>query len=447
MIHFPAFEWEADVVVCGAGTAGAVAALAAADAGAKVMVVEQFGAPGGSSTLGMVEPLMSTSVPGLPRCSYLAEEIEKRAHEMGSSTGTPYAFFDPVSLSLVLESMLHERGVEMLYHTMITDVQMKDGKIEALVVSNKSGSGLVKAKKKYIDATGDADVCFLAGLETLHGDEENHKNQPCSLRYMVGGVDLDQFWAFHQKYYAPDKPLQPRPEHFSGACTLNGGKVFPMDSVFAEAVEKGDLTAADARYWQFFTVPGRADGLAFNCPEFFGIDDITDARMLSYVQVEGKMRILRYLKFYKKYFPGFENAYLSSVANLVGVRESRRAVTEYILTMEDALSWAKFDDAIAQTNYGVDVHGMKLRTEEIKGKDANRPYYEIPFRALVVKGVSNLLVAGRNIGSEFVAQSSLRIIPTCRALGEAAGIAAALDLSDGKAVREEMIRKGAAFHP
>ncbi|MBE5782433.1 MAG: FAD-dependent oxidoreductase [Clostridiales bacterium] len=445
MKNFPAFIWEADVVVCGAGTAGSVAALAAADAGAKVMVIEQFGGPGGSSSLGQVTPLMSTHIPGECRGSYLAEEIERRAAEVGASTGTVTANFDPVMLSLVLEEMLSQRGVEMLYHTVITDVNMENGHIESLVVSNKSGSGLVKAKKKYIDATGDADVCALAGLPTLHGDEENHKNQPCSLRYMVGGVDLDAFWKYVQSFRRPGQEPLPRPEHFGGACTLNGGKFFPMDPVFQEAVEKGDLTAADARYWQFFTVPGRLDGLAFNCPEFFDIPDITDAKKISYVQVEGKKRILRYLKFYKKYFPGFENVYLASVSSMVGVRESRRAVTEYILTTEDAFNWRKFEDAIAQTNYPVDVHGMKLRNVAIEGKEGAAPYYEIPFRSLVVKDVDNLLVAGRNLGAEFVAQSSVRIIPTCRSLGEAAGIAAALDISDGKQVRAEMEKRGAKF--
>ena len=444
MKNFPAFIWEADVVVCGAGTAGTAAALAAADAGARVMVVEQFGGPGGSSALGQVTPLMSTCIPGAPRCSYLAAEMEENMAALGASTGTTVANFDPLMLSFVLEEMLSQRGVEMLYHTMVTDVQMENGHIDALVVSNKSGSGLVKAKR-FIDATGDADVCALAGLPTLHGDEETHRNQPCSLRYMMGGVDLDAFWTYVQSFRRPGEEPLPRPEHFSDACTLNGGKFFPMDPVFQEAVDKGDLTAADARYWQFFTVPGRKDGLAFNCPEFFDIPDITDAKKLSYVQVEGKKRILRYLKFYKKYFPGFEHAYLASVSGMVGVRESRRAVTEYVLTTEDAFNWRKFPDAIAQTNYPVDVHGMKLRNVAIDGREGTDPWYEIPLRALLVKDADNLLVAGRNLGAEFVAQSSVRIIPTCRALGEAAGIAAALNLRDGARVRAEMEKRGAQF--
>ncbi|MBQ6255599.1 MAG: FAD-dependent oxidoreductase, partial [Clostridia bacterium] len=147
-----------------------------------------------------------------------------------------------------------------------------------------------------------------------------------------------------------------------------------------------------------------------------------------------------------KHLPGFENAYIAQISPMVGIREGRRAVTEYVLTTEDAFFWRKFDDAVAQTNYPVDVHGRKLLNQDLARKDDEpRKYYEIPFRSLIVKGVDNLLVAGRNIGAEFIAQSSLRIIPTCRALGEAAGIAAALDLNDGSLIRAEMIKRGAEF--
>lgn len=442
----PVREWNADVVVCGAGTAGAVAALAAADAGASVIVIEQFGAPGGTSTLGLVEPLMGTKVPDHCMNSYLTKEIESRAAAIGASTGTHNAMFDPLMLSVVLECMLSERGVKMLYHTAIVDVEYDGSAIGAICVSNKSGRGRVTANKRYIDATGDGDVCALAGLPMLHGDDENHRNQPCSLRYMVGGVDLDAFWQFLWSYRHPGEPLEPRPERLSGACTLDAGKQFSLDPVFRKAVDAGDLDGDDARYWQFFSVPGRKDGLALNCPEFFDIEDVTDAEKLSMVQVEGKKRILKHLAFYKKYFPGFENVYLTSISSMVGIRESRRAVTEYILTEEDALSWKMFDDAVAQTNYAVDVHGRTLRNTSFNGRDEAHPYYEIPFRSLMVKDAANLLVAGRNVGSEFVAQSSLRIIPTCRALGEAAGLAAALDLYDGRQVRQAMMDRGADFY-
>ena len=440
-----AYEYVYDVVIVGAGTAGAAAAIAAADHGAKVLVVEQFGCAGGSGTVGLVTPLMSTHIKGNPQCSYVGAEINRRLAKENAGDGKE-CFFDPMMLSLVLEEMLSERGVTMLYHTMVTGVNVVNGHIESIHVCNISGNGIVRARSKYIDCTGDATVCDFAGLATLHGDEETHKNQPCSLRYLIDGIDTDAFW----KYLTAMRgmPDAERPENYSDAVTLSSGPHTArcLDGVFEEAVKNGDLMPEDALYWQFFTVPGRKYTIAFNCPEFFDIDDIANARNQSYVQVEGKKRILRHLRFYRSYLPGFENAYISQISGMVGIRESRRAVTEYVITTEDAYGQAKFEDSICQTNYPVDVHGKTLNNVAFE-RDANnpRPYYEIPYRSLIVKGVDNLLVAGRCLGAEFVAQSSIRVIPTCRAMGEATGIGAALNISDGKAIREEMIRKGADF--
>ena len=205
--------------------------------------------------------------------------------------------------------------------------------------------------------------------------------------------------------------------------------------------------------WGLFTLPGRKDDIAFNCPEFFDLHDADDAENLTYVQLEGKKAILRQLKFYKKHLPGFENAYIAQISSMVGIRESRRAVTDHIITNQECLMHAQFADAVCQSNYPVDIHGRKLNTYEILTY-SGKPYYEIPLRSLIVKDAQNLLVAGRNVGAEFVAQSSIRIMPTCRALGEAAGICAAMAVEkgvstlhgfDGALVREEMIRKGANF--
>ena len=288
------------------------------------------------------------------------------------------------------------------------------------------------------------------GFETLHGSEEDGKNQPMSLRYLLGGVDTQAFWDFLERLSRPNDEPRPRPENYDGAVTLNPEKPWPLKTLFLQAVDEGQLTREDALYWQFFTVPGRRDTIAFNCPEFFDFHDADDAENQSRVQTDGKRAILRQLSFYRARIPGFEHAYLSEISAMVGVRESRRAVTDHILTAGEILGRARFDDAVCRCNYPVDVHGRDLKTYELTGS-GREPYYEIPLRCLIVRGAENLLVAGRSLGSEFIAQSSARIIPTCRAMGEAAGLAAALSIRDqkpvreigGKRVREEMTRMGA----
>ena len=203
-----------------------------------------------------------------------------------------------------------------------------------------------------------------------------------------------------------------------------------------------------------FNIPGRNDSVAFNNPEFFEDLDGTNPDTLTKTQVAGKKAIYRQLAFYKKYMKGFENAYIADIAAMVGIRESRNITTEYVLTGADLMSRKKFDDAFCQSNYPVDIHGYTLEfVSRFKPAEDANPYYEIPYGSLVVKGFENLLVAGRCLGAEFLAQSSLRIQPCCRSAGEAAGIAAALALDakiparevDGRKVRKIMEDRGAVY--
>lgn len=443
-------SYSAEFVVCGAGTAGSVAAIAAADQGLDVILIDQFGCAGGSATLSLVTPMMSSKIEGNPQCSYIGAEINRRMEALGAQVGK--VWFDPEMLKFVLEEMLTERGVKRLYHTVICGAEKENGKVTSVIAANKSGIAVIEGKV-FLDATGDADLCACLELPLLHGNEEDGANQPMSLRYILGGVNLDAFWK--QIAIASGTPADDaRPENFDGAVTNTFGANYPLRPLFLKAVENGDLLPEDAAYWQFFTIPGRADGLALNCPEFFDIHDADDADNLTRVQVDGKHAILRQLAFYRKYLSGFEKAYIAAAAPMVGVRESRRAITEHMLTIEECVGHARFPDAICRTNYHVDVHGKTLKNLNLPGWDVNAPYYEIPLRSLIVKDVDNLMVAGRDLGSEFVAQSSARIIPTCRAMGEAAGIAAGMVIHsgsqkcasiDGADVRRIMMMYGAEF--
>ncbi|MBO4367981.1 MAG: FAD-dependent oxidoreductase [Clostridia bacterium] len=438
-------EFSADVVISGAGTAGSAAAIAAADQGLSVLLIEQFGAAGGSGSIGLVTPIMSSHIKGNPQCSYIAEEINARMEALGAGTGA--SFFDPGMLPFVLEKMLIERSVKVLFHTTVTEVVMDGRRIDHLVLAGKSGK-MKASGKYYIDCTGDSDLSVLAGFPTLHGDETTGKNQPVSLRYLVGGIDVKTFRKFLR-----DIGIKIEAPYFSGSVCKAKNSSGPLDDIFMKAIDAGDLIYEDAVYWQFFTVPGRDDTIAFNCPEYFDIHDADDTESLTFVQLDGKQSILRQLLFYRKYLPGFEKSYISSVSGIVGIRESRRAVTDYIMTVEDIVSHRKFQDAICQSNYPVDVHGRTLNLKQLNAAASDdRPYYELPLGCLIVRDADNLLAAGRNLGSEFAAQSSIRVIHTCRAMGEAAGIACAfaekagsLRSVDGALVREEMRRRGARF--
>ena len=444
---------RAEFIVCGAGTAGAAAAIAAADQGIDALVIEQFGCAGGSAANSFVTPMMNTGVIGNPHCSYVGEEINRRMVALGAAAGDGKVWFDPEALKFVLEEMLTERGVRRLYHSFICGAERDDRRVTGVTAANKSGLVSIRGDV-FLDATGDADLCARLELPLMHGNDKDGANQPVSLRYILGGVDLDEFWELIQDMRPSGTPRMPRPVNFDGAVTDSPSANWALAPLFQRAISAGDLLPTDMAYWQFFTIPGRRDALALNCPEFFDFPNADDAETLTRVQIDGKRAVMRQLAFYRKYLRGFGQAYVSAVAPMVGVRESRRAVTEYVLTREDCARHARFEDAILRTNYAIDVHGKVLKNERLPDGDAENPYYEIPLRSLIVRDADNLLAAGRNLGADFIAQSSARIIPSCRAMGEAAGIAAAMFVKenarrvadiDGARVRAEMKRRGADF--
>jgi hypothetical protein len=447
---------KTDIVVCGGGTAGAFAAIAAAEQGKKVLIVEQYGSIGGTATNALVTPMMKTRIDGEPQCSYIAYKVLERMHAYGGANELGNKF-DPLILKIVLEEICVEAGVKFLYHTFIADVIKDDNRIKGIVIANKNGLQVVEADM-FIDCTGDGDIGVFAGASYTKGNPETGKCQPISLRYIVGGVDLyavGDFFKSEVERTGINVAINYDVNSENGIYgAVTGLGKWTLTDLFEQAIANGDLEPDDKFYWQAFNVPGRNDTLAFNNPEFFDYVDGTNPDDLTITQVEGRRRIYKQLQFYKKYMKGFENAYISEIAPMVGIRETRNIDTEYILTAEDLICQHKFEDAICQSNYPVDIHGRALDfSDYAKPVDDGKPYYEIPYRSLVVKGIDNLFVAGRCLGAEFLAQSSLRIQVCCRATGEAAGIAATMAIDkkvlprevDGKEVRAEMEKRGAVF--
>lgn len=446
---------EAEIVVCGGGTAGSFAAIAAAREGRDVLLIEQFGSLGGTATSGLVTPVMSTHTPGDHQCSYLSAELRDRLYAIGSGDKNG-RLFDPLALKCELEAMALEAGVRILYHTFMPDVLAEDGTVIGVVIANKAGLSLVKGTV-FIDCTGDGDISVFAGAEYNKGNPETGINQPMSLRYVVDNVNIQEWGRFFEELKAKtgiNKAAGADPDGKSFYAHCCKGSEVTLTPVFEEAVANGDLTEEDHLYWQAFAMPGRPGSVAFNCPEFFTHIDGTNPEDLSLAQTNGKKAIRRQMAFYKKYMKGFENAYIAEIAPMVGVRESREIVTDYVMKPEDLLCKKKQPDMFCQSNYPIDIHGKQLKNifNNLVPED-DKPWYDIPFRSLLVKGISNLMVAGRCLGAEFLVESSLRVQHSARSSGEAAGIGAALALKkgvtphqiDGAEVRGVMQEKGAEY--
>ena len=443
---------EADIVVCGGGTAGTFAAISAADSGYSVIVAEPTGTLGGAAVNGLVVPVMNTCIPGNPQCSYISRRLQRELLSAGGVDSSGMNF-DPVILGAMLDRLCLNAGVKIMFYTAVADAVSEGGRIREVIAVNKRGIGRIRGKI-FIDATGDGDLSVKAGAEYTSGDPQTGKNQAVSLRYTVSGIDTDRFGGFIRQTVQKNGGAGADCDadgRISVACCSGDGWTF--SPVFDEAQKNGDLTEDDRVYWQGFSVNGRHGCIAFNNPEFFTHNDGTDPADLTFIRIAGRQAILRQMAFYRQYLPGFENAYVSAVAPSVGVRESRNIVSEYVLTAEDLLSKRKFHDCICRSDYPVDVHGKGLNFSSVAPADDGKPWYELPFRSLVVRGIDNLLVAGRCLGADFTAQSSIRVQHSARASGEAAGIGAALALSkslppreiNGAEVRAIMLGRGADF--
>jgi hypothetical protein len=224
-----------------------------------------------------------------------------------------------------------------------------------------------------------------------------------------------------------DRPCAP-PELELGFS--KGHTIAPkVEAIVDQATEEGVFTAEEGGYVQFFSVPGRPGEVAFNCPRVTYVNG-AKAEDLTRVQVEGRRTIPKIMEFCRRYLAGFDNAYLVTTAPLPGIRESRRIVGEYVLQAEDCLQPTRFPDRVAKSCYPIDVHNPKGVGVTLKGLPPGE-YHDIPYRCLVPLAVDDLLVAGRCLSATFDAQAAIRIEPTCRALGEAAGVAAALCVREG----------------
>ena len=444
-----------EILVVGGGSAGAVAGIAAARQGMRTLVVEQLGFLGGTQTGALVTPMMPNQINNVPLNAGIDAEINRRmnaALESGVWKDGNRGWFNPEALKNLLERMNIEAGAELLYFTMCEDVIVDEGIVKGIVVANKAGRSAIFAART-IDCTGDADVAFRAGVPCESGEGDSGINQPFSVRFHLGNVDLRRFGEFLKSLGKHDVMDAAEGSDVPLIHTaMVWGKGWTLEPTFRAAVEADVLRESDGNYFQVFSMAGRRGELAFNCPRIAEDVDGTNPFHLTNAVVKSREMTQRYMKFCKTYLPGFENSYLVLTAPLVGVRESRRIRGEYYVTKGDVLGGKKFDDAICRNCYPLDIHRKKEEEGKINlHKLPPGEYHEVPYRALVPLKVENLLVAGRCLSASFEAQSSIRIQSNCRAMGEAAAVAAAMSLEkkcllrhvDGVELRGLLKRRGA----
>lgn len=402
---------EYDIVVAGGGPAGIAAALAAARMGMKTLVLEQFNCLGGIATAGGHGHISKYDEHGTGRriVGGIADEIAERLVKDGAGFRNSHGvWFEIEGLKYLLERMAAECGLDVLYHSLCTDALVEDGAVTGIVAYNKGGRTVIRARR-VVDATGDGDVAFRAGCPWEMGRPSDGKCQPATLMFTIGGVDWPKVEAWRTSY--------------------------AMTEVWQKAQANGDMEPFQTTIMGWWWTPTRPDQVGVNFTHIIHVD-ATKAEDLTRATIEGRRQAYRTIDVYRKYVPGMEKCYMVSTPNTVGIRESRRIMGEYVISEEDVKNQASFPDSTGYGSFFIDVHHI-----DGPGMDPSvwRPpsgfKYQIPYRALIPKGVENLLVCGRCLSCTHLALGSLRVMAQCMVTGEAAGTAAALSISEGMTPR------------
>ncbi len=393
-----------DVIIIGGGPSGVCAAIESARAGKKTLLVEAYGMLGGMATTSLVSPLMTVydrdgdelTVGGIYR------EIVNRLKEFSAvippeETDSPSIYtsfiekyhrhvtpFLPFYLQIVLDDMVREAGAEILLYTRFADCICEESRIKSIILCALEGLISLTANI-FIDCSGNADVAAASGVPTYKGDEGSGIPQPGTLMFEVGGVDQTAYEAYGKR---PPRPVKAYRTPVEGRYAVNHFRVFDVDATNSESMTRG--------------------------------------------HIEARRQVLDALRVLREETPGFENAEILQVASVLGIRESRHICGKYKITVSDVSNGTKFDDRIAVYGFGMDVHP---RNADITGNfkiEVAKRYY-IPYRAMLPEGCNNLIVAGKTVSCESQAAGGLRCMPAAMAMGQAAGLAAAMAIEDDAA--------------
>jgi glycine/D-amino acid oxidase-like deaminating enzyme len=393
-----------DVVVVGAGSAGSSAAISAARLGVRTLLLDKLPFLGGTSTA-VLDTFYAFYTPGERSRRVVggigwevAERLKaigmafERPNTYGAGTGVTY---DPEVLKVQWEQMAEEAKVDVLLHTWMTGVEVRDGRAVAIRLWNKGGESHVEADS-IVDASGDADVCAMAGV--AYDDARSTPNlQALSTIFRVANVDVEK------------------------ASSLPKQELWAM---MRSAAESGEYSLPRLEgSWHRTPHPGVITVHMTRIPNV----DATDPEQLTHAEIEGRRQVREYHRFMRDRVPGFESSVLVATSPAIGVRESRRVIGDYRLTRDDVLRARRFDDEVALCGAPIEEHAAGADTRWTYVPESG--VYGIPYRCLLPAGVEGMLVAGRCFSATHDAHASARSMATCMAMGQAAGTAAAMSVA------------------
>ena len=396
-------KYDVDIFIAGGGPAGIAAAVTAARMGNSVFLAEAMGSLGGLGTAGGVPAFMQFT----DGVNFLAGRIGKEIHDKNIELGKVGTGIKAEILKEIYEDMMTSAGVKFTYFTQLIDIIMDGSCAEMAIIAAKSGMYGVKAKL-FIDGTGDGDLAVMAGADYGKGDE-NGVMMPGTLCSLWSDID----WS-----------------SVAGA----------QDSKLEQAFEANIFTDKDRHLPGMWKVGDTVGG--GNIGHAYGVDG-TDETSLTTAFIQQRKKLKEYQVYYRNYLAGFEKASLISTSALMGIRETRRIIGDYILNIEDFKSRAIFGDEIGRYSYPVDIHPASPNADNYNAfleefhnfRYGKGESYGIPYRILTPKGLDNILVAGRCVSSDRYLQGSIRVMPGCYITGQAAGVAANIAIANNTHTR------------
>ena len=435
---------DVDVVVAGGGMSGYAAAVGAAKAGAKTILLESSGFLGGLLTGCLAEVVQwHNDTAGKQIIAGVWEDTKKRLIKLGASPGqltfrgqmwgpkikmperahsiTP---FDPDMLKFVMMQQVEEAGAGILFYAWVVGVVKDGNRVRGVIIDGKSGRAAVLGKV-VVDATGDVDVCAAAGVPLVKGRSGDGRMMGATLHMHAHGVEPGPLWDYVQTH----QDDVPRWAHL---VPLNGEPISPSVEFVRFACHgfQQSMQAAKARGELYFTRgelglwPSIGRGrLEVNVTRIDEVDG-TNIEDMTKAQIEGRKQAVSIINFLRRNIPGFQNAHISQVAPEVQFRETRRIVGDYILADKDVLNGTTFTDVVAMGSYPSEVHPPETGQREW---GIPQSAYQIPYRIFHPQRVENLIVgSARALSAEQIAAGAFRQSPIPIATGHAAGIAAAL---------------------
>ncbi|MBR5220117.1 MAG: FAD-dependent oxidoreductase [Clostridia bacterium] len=392
-MHYRELEKDYDLIVVGGGLTGVAAAVAASRQGLSVLLLEQDGSLGGAMSNSFVFPFMRYTYWEDEKWKYLSAGIFKEMVERHRSIGGCSKYgWQPELIKMMLDDMIVEAGVDILFHTRVVNVVMDGRELKSVLAASKSGTLEIRAKF-FIDASGDGELMALSGCAYQLGREEDNLCQPMTTCFRLSNVNME-------KYYEEIPGLQ---------------------KLYNEKQKTGEIS--NPRENMLIMGEVSRGVLHFNTTRIVKHNPV-DPTELSRAEIEARKQVLEMFNFLRQNSEAFRESAIVSIAQNIGVRESRKLLGVHVLTADDLKSLTIFDDSIALGNYDIDIHNPEGTGTYIYSFP-KETYYSIPYQSLLPRETDNLLVAGRCLSATHEAHSAVRIMPICTCMGEAAGVAAA----------------------